>query len=89
MKAALILLLQLVFLFPMDAFCQIVTICQNRIPPTDRNFTFFAGNRNTGQLALVGNKTYFSLDPYNGKSSTQYQVRKSIFWSAARATRSV
>ena len=76
MRPVPILLLQFALLFPVVASGQAVTYGQNQSPSTDHNFTFFTGNRNTGRLALVGNGTYFNLDPYDGTQITQYEARE-------------
>ena len=74
MRLVRALLLQLVLLFPMTAFGQVVTDGEGNDVSSDRNFTFFAGTRYTGQLALRGNRTYFSLDAYDGTQGTQYRA---------------
>ena len=66
--------LQIVLLFPMVASGQEVTNGSGNSIPTDNNFTYFTATRVTGQLALLGNKTYFNLDPYDRTRSTQYKV---------------
>ena len=76
MRPVSILFLQFVLLFPMVTSGQIVTDGQGQSIQTDNNFTFFTGNRNTGQLALVGNDTFFNLGPYDGTPTTQYEARE-------------
>ncbi len=74
MRMALTVLLQSVLLFPMAASAQTVTDGQGERATTDSNFTFFVGQRNTGQLALRGGSNFFLLEPYDGTSSTQYRI---------------
>ena len=75
MRPVPMLLLQFVLLFQMVASGQVVTDGQGQSRLTDSNFTFFTSDRNTGRIALLGNGTYFNLDPYDGTQSTQYEVR--------------
>ena len=74
MRIARTVLLQSVLLFPTVALAQTVTDGQGARATTDSNFTFFVGQRNTGQLALRGGSTFFLLEPYDGTPSTQYRI---------------
>ena len=74
MRMAQTVLLQSVLLFPTVALAQTVTDGQGARATTDSNFTFFVGQRTTGQLALRGGSTFFLLEPYDGTPSTQYRI---------------
>ena len=74
MRMARTVLLQSVLLFPTVALAQAVTDGQGARATTDSNFTFFVGQRNTGQVALRGGSTFFLLEPYDGTPRTQYRI---------------